>query len=132
MNKFYVMTIILVAVFTAGGFAGGMKYEQSKVSKSVNRVNQQNRFGGIGNMRPVNGQILSVDDKSFTVKLADGSSKIVLFSPTTTFNKTSAGASTDLKMGDNVAAFGTENSDGSMTSASVQLNPVFRGGRMGQ
>lgn len=64
-----------------------------------------------------------MDDKSITVKLQDGSSKIVLLSNTTAYNKSATGAKSDLKTGEKVAVFGTENSDGSVTARDVQLNP---------
>lgn len=107
------------------GFYAGMKYQQSKVpvrqfgqgGQGQNRV----RMGG-----QVIGEILSMDEKSVTVKLADGSSKIILLSSTTTFSATATGAKTDLKVGVRVAAFGTTNSDGSVTATNVQINPAFR------
>lgn len=43
------------------------------------------------------------------------------------FNKSDAAAIADVKVGEKVAAFGTENSDGSITAQSVQLNPAMRG-----
>jgi hypothetical protein len=75
----------------------------------------------------VNGEIIAADEKSITVKLQDGSSKIVLLSDKTEINKTASTTKEDLKVGEKVAAFGTENSDGSVTAQSVQLNPRFRG-----
>lgn len=58
--------------------------------------------------------------------MQDGSSKIVLFSDFTTYNKTSEGSKSDLKVGEKIAVFGTDNSDGSVTAQSVQLNPQLR------
>ena len=75
--------------------------------------------------RPVSGEVLNVDDKSMTVKLPDGSSKIVIMSQTTTFAKSDAGSLADVKVGDKVGVFGTDNSDGSVTAQSVQLNFQF-------
>lgn len=71
------------------------------------------------------GSIISMDDKSITVKLADGSSKIVLFSDATTYSNTVRAAKSDLKVGENVAIFGAANSDGSVTATEIQLNPEF-------
>lgn len=76
--------------------------------------------------RPVNGEIISADDKSITVKLPDNSSKIVLLTDTTIINKSAEGAKEDLKTGEKVALFGTENSDGTVTAQNIQLNPAFR------
>ncbi len=80
-------------------------------------------FGGGGQ---VLGEITSVDDKSITVKNQDGSSKIVILSDKTEINKASEAAKTDLKIGEKVSAFGTTNSDGSVTAQNIQLNPITR------
>lgn len=128
-----VITVILVLVVGAGGFFGGMKYQQGKRPDFARQFGQGQgvRAGqGQGNrqgFRPVNGEIISSDDKSITVKLQDGSSKIVLFSDKTTINKAAEATKDDLKSGEKVAVFGTENSDGSVTAQSIQLNPILRG-----
>jgi hypothetical protein len=61
-----------------------------------------------------------------TVKIADGSSKIVLLGASVTVSKTSDGSKDDLKTGAKVGVFGTDNSDGSVTAQNIQLNPTFR------
>ena len=155
MKNVSVSPIILavVAIVLAGGaFFGGMKYQQSKAQvffqrDGGNRIMMggpnggnmpfgQRGQGGPGGQggrigqgfRPVTGQILSADDKSITVKLMDGSSKIVLFSDTTTINKAAEATKTDLKTGETVAVFGAQNPDGSVTAQNIQLNPIFRTG----
>jgi hypothetical protein len=135
-----ILTIVLVVVVGAGAFFGGMKYQQSKQPSFAgqfggaqgstrngngNGQQGQNRFRAGGGQ--VSGEILSQDDKSMTVKLQDGSTKIVIFSDSTSFVKTSQGSKSDLKVGDRVAAFGAANSDGSITAQNVQLNPILRG-----
>lgn len=59
--------------------------------------------------------------------MQDGSSKIVLFSDKTEINKAAEATKEDLKVGEKVAVFGTENSDGSVTAQNIQLNPQLRG-----
>ncbi len=66
-----------------------------------------------------------MDSDSITVKLADGSTKIVLFSGTTTYSDTITASQTDLKVGGEVSVFGTANSDGSVTATSIQITPQF-------
>ena len=80
--------------------------------------------------RPVSGEIIGSDDKSVTVKLQDGSSKIVLLSDSAQINKASVGAKEDLKTGENIVVFGTTNSDGSVTAQSIQIGGqiMMRGG----
>ncbi len=138
------MIIVVVAVIVAGAaFFGGMKYQQSQAGSSANFANgggqspqggTGGRFGrnGANGLRPVVGQILSMDANSITVKLQDGSSKIVILSDSTRIEKTSPALKTDLTNGATVSAFGTANSDGSITAQNVQLNPeMIRGGRTG-
>lgn len=76
------LTIILVIVIGVGAFVGGIKYQQNK-RPTFNRQNvPNNRQAGF---RPINGEIIASTDKSITVKLTDGGSKIILFSNSTTF-----------------------------------------------
>ena len=81
-----------------------------------------NRLG----FRPVNGEIIAADEKSITVKLQDGSSKIVIVSETTQINKAEQATKQDLRVGEKVAVFGQENSDGSLTTQNIQINPLLR------
>lgn len=140
MKPMYVVGIAVVAI--ALGFFGGMQYQKRQVRTTFangvpggngqffrqagGRQGGQNvRFGG-GN-RPVMGEIVNQDEKSMTVKLPDGSTKIVILSATTSYNKAEPGSQTDLKVGDSVGVFGTTNSDGSVTAMNVQINPMMRG-----
>ena len=68
---------------------------------------------------------MSMDGNSITVKLQDGQSKIIILSDTTEINQASKAAKTDLSAGKQVAVFGTENSDGSVTAQNIQLNPML-------
>ncbi|MDO8657137.1 MAG: DUF5666 domain-containing protein [Candidatus Levybacteria bacterium] len=131
MKNSMLITIILVVVVGTGAFYAGTKYQQSKrtaiMGQFGGQAGQRMGFGGDRTgFRPVNGEILSTDDKSITVKLQDGSSKIVLFTDTTSFNKSAEGSKSDLKKGEKIAVFGRENSDGSVTAQNIQLNPVSR------
>ena len=46
---------------------------------------------------------------------------------TGSINKAAAATKADLTVGQRVAVFGTTNTDGSVTAANVQLNPMMRG-----
>ncbi|MFA6017164.1 MAG: DUF5666 domain-containing protein [Patescibacteria group bacterium] len=135
MKNNYLITAILVIVFAGAGFYGGMKYQQSQ------RGNFSGQFGneqipmrngrqgntgvnGRGGFRPVAGEIISADDKSITVKLQDESSKLVLINSKTVVNKAQVVDKTELKVGEKVSVFGSENTDGSVTAQNVQLGPV--------
>lgn len=140
MKNNMIMMIVAVIVVGACGFFAGMKYQETKSSGSNfprqfqggtgagggRQVGQNGQGRLAGGGRPIVGEILSLDDKSITVKLQDGSSKIVLLPDTVTVSKTDQGSKSDLKAGVKVGVFGTDNSDGSVTAQNVQINPAFR------
>ena len=125
MKPLYVL--ILVVLVGVGAFFGGMQYQKSQRSAGRGQFAGAGQFGNRnGQNRPVIGEIVSADDKSITVKLMDGSSKIVILSATTAINKQATGSAADLKTGEKVLVLGKENSDGSITAQNIQLNPQFR------
>jgi len=145
MKNNYLMTVILVVIFAGAGFYGGMKYQQNKVQSFTGQFNNQQggirnnqqgnitgtmKNGGVnrGGFKPVAGEIISSDDKSITVKLQDDSSKIVLIDSKTVINKAQTVTQTELKTGEKVSVFGSENVDGSVTAQNIQLNPIERMG----
>lgn len=134
MKNANILAIVLLLVGLAAGFFGGMQYQKSQRSATFGQAgNQTGQFtrranGQNGANRPVAGDIISADEKSITVKLQDGSSKIVLVPDSAQINKAATATKSDLKTGERVAVFGTQNSDGSVTAQNIQLNPQLRGG----
>jgi hypothetical protein len=137
ITKQHTTGIIVVAIlFVAGSFFGGMKYQQSKqpsfgrqfTSGGANGARTGGTTGGNrAGTRPIMGQIISSDTNSITVKMQDGSSKIVIVTTNTAINKSAEGTISDLTAGQTVSAFGTDNTDGSVTAQNIQLNPQARG-----
>ena len=125
MKNSMLITIVIVIVVAAGAFYAGMQYQQMQRRSAFAGASGQRGTTGQRN-RPVMGEILTKDDKSITVKIQDGSSKIVVVSATTSINKAASATKSDLKTGEKVAVFGSENSDGSVTAQSIQLNPPSR------
>jgi FtsP/CotA-like multicopper oxidase with cupredoxin domain len=133
-NNILIPVIITAVIVGAASFFGGMKYAQSQQNSrqsafgqrtgntGINGQNRTGRAGGSG----VFGDIINADNTSITVKLQDGSSKIVLLSDTTTIGKMTEGSKSDLTAGQRVSVFGTTNADGSVTAQNVQLNPLGR------
>ncbi len=135
MKNSLIITIIVAVIVGAGAFYAGMQYQKSQRPTFGNgqfsRQFQNGQAGQSGarqgfGARPVTGEIISSDDKTVTVKMQDGSSKIVILSDKTSINKAAEATVADLKSGERISAFGTENPDGSITAQNIQLNPVFR------
>jgi hypothetical protein len=131
MKNNTLITVIVVLIVAAGAFFGGMRYQQSKALTNGGFGQGRGQFAGRfsgqrASGRPVNGEIVSQDANSVTVKMQDGSSKIINISGSTTYSKTDTASKSDLKTGQQIAAFGAENSDGSLTAQNIQLNPMFR------
>ena len=135
MNK-TLLSIVAVALVVGGGaFYGGMKYDQSKVSADRQaRIQQFGGGNGVGGQRGTRGangggfapgKILSKDDKSVTIKMRDGGSKIIFYSDTTEVGKFVNGATNDLEVGKTITVNGSTNSDGSVTAQSIQIRPAM-------
>jgi len=142
MKKIVPVVIVAVVIVGCATFFCGMKYATGKGQGKLSNKNgaqnfanlsaeeRQQRFGQnsgrmgggqAGNM--VSGEILSKDDKSITVKLRDGGSKIIFFSDSTEISKFDKGAATDLETGKTVVVSGQTNQDGSVTAKTIQLRP---------
>ena len=80
-----------------------------------------NRAGGF-----VSGSIIAKDSGSITVKLADGSTKIVLYAGSTAVNVSQTGTASDLVVGKDVTITGTANTDGSVTATRIQIGTLPR------
>lgn len=135
-NKKIIGAIVICLVVAGISFYGGMKYNSLKSSASqlANRASfSQNggtrgiagARGGINSGGLVSGEILSKDDKSMTIKLNNGGSKIVFFSPSTKVEKTVDGSIVDVIVGKQITVIGVANSDGSINATSIQLRPVL-------
>ena len=123
--KKVLLIIIAIAVLVGGGaFYGGMEYAQSKIPQRFQQFGAEIGGGRSGNQSAgnfVTGDIISKDDKSITVKLQVGGSKIVFFSDSTEIVKSVNGTSNDLEVGKTVMVNGTANQDGSLIAQSIQL-----------
>lgn len=144
MKKNILIIIIAAAVVAAGGaFYGGLKYGQRQGIRGpggfadINfgngqmRIIQGDAVGG-GAQRTMRigggmtaGDIISKDDKSITLKLRDGGSKIIFLSDAVEISKSVSGSLADLEVGKTVTIDGTANQDGSITARTIQLRPAF-------
>lgn len=135
-----ILGVILLLVVGAIGFGVGYKIGQTK-NQFTSQIRGNGQFanggtrGQVGNQaggsmrgnRQIAGEVIALDDKTMTIKMADGSSKIILLSSTMTISKSIDAPKTDLKVGSKVAVFGAQNTDGSQTATTVELDPKFFG-----
>lgn len=147
-NKIAVFTITAIVAFGAG-FFGGVQYGKWNALADISRQGRgfagqnfspeelQARLGQFGRSGAaarnggqvgggfVAGEIIGKDDKSITVKLQGGGSKIVFFSQATKVTKTAEGTASDLAVRESVVISGTMNQDGSITAQSVQIRSAL-------
>ena len=142
-NSNVVIIGIIAIVFAALGFFSGMKYQQTKIP-SFSRNNVQGMMGqneklsngtGTKNIRTGMGAtnenglrmgtIAGMDETSITLKMQDGSSKIIILAESTTYKKTAEAVKDNVQVGDTVVITGTTNTDGSITAQQIQINPAM-------
>jgi hypothetical protein len=133
MKKIILFIIVLIIVGTSA-FWGGMKYQQNKVFSQ--RPSFQNlspeqrqqfisqRAGRMG-ANFLSGEVMSKDEKSLTLKLPNGSTKIVFFSGSTQISKATEGNIDDIEIGKQIVVSGEQNPDGSYTAKTIQLSPLY-------
>ena|SRR3989344_2429422 len=147
MKKLIMIAVVVAVVVGSGAFYGGMKYVQARrgylpagrqdftnltpEQRQQLMANASGGFrGGAGQGRGGTGggftvgEIISKDDKSITIKMPDGGSKIVFYSDATEVGKSISGTPADLKVGEMVTTNGTANSDGSITAQLIQIRPT--------
>ena len=139
MNKTIIIAGIAVIIAGVGGFFGGKYYQ---ASQTTNRLAQfAGRQAGQGStfyrrfgqgdqrgqsMNIVRGQVINTDMNSITLKLSDGSTKIIVVGTSANIYQSTKGTLSDLKTGDILNVFGTANSDGSVTAQDIQINPIMQ------
>lgn len=137
MKKIVPIAAAAVIIIGAGAFYGGLRFAEAKkpalgqFGEFQGQRGQTAGAGGAAAMRRVagqsggfmNGEIISQDSQSITVKLADGGSKIAFFSTSTEVSKFAAGTLADLTAGTNVMVTGKAGADGSIIAQSIQIRP---------
>ncbi len=127
-NKFYIAGAIIAVILIGGAFYAGLKYGQAKRG-NFNFSGQNQGVSIRGNKQPgANaGEIIAKDDKSVTIKLINGGSKIIFFSDSAEVGKFVAGTTNDLEIGKTIMVQGQANQDGSITAQSIQIRPAGAG-----
>jgi hypothetical protein len=133
-NPIAVVVIVAIIVGVIAFYAGTVVGKGSSSSLSGRRNFNPSGNGagfarnGGANGGFVNGEILKQDATSITVKMRDGTSRIVFLSGTTTVQKTVSGSVSDLAVGEQVMVTGKQSSDGTVAAETVQIRPAIPGG----
>lgn len=135
MNKTASISIVLIIAALGLGFFGGMEYQMHKTRTfsfgSANftgggRFRQV--FNGSGqdkqNFIPLRGQVVSTDNNTLTLKLTDGSTKLVILSGSTVFQKMSTASAADLKKGTTITVVGKQDTGGTLTAQNVSIGSM--------
>lgn len=134
--------MIVIAVIGAVVIGGGSFYAGTKVAGNDSRPGfaqmgqngqmrsapnatggMQGRPGAMG--AGTAGEVIAKDDTSITVKLQDGGSKIVFFTPTTPVTKTVPASTADVAVGEQVLVTGSTNADGSVLAQSIRVGEML-------
>jgi hypothetical protein len=146
------ITIIALIITCGAAFYGGMKYAQSKSMlrftangfeelRNLSSGEREQRFQEMGmagiafgpdrllenksGSGFVNGEIISKENQTITVRLHDGGSKIIFYSDSTEISKFVSGASDDLGVGKSITVSGGMNEDGTVTAKTIQISPLY-------
>lgn len=146
-----IVGVVVSGVVCGGiGFWGGSQYNSNKLDQGIygRRMYDQNGTGMMNNRNKMDrddkngawmgngmnrgggmvvGEISSIDGDKITVKLADGSSKLVVLANSTTYTISSDVSKDKLSVGAKVAVMGSDSNDGTTSATSIELNPALRG-----
>ena len=133
-NKLIIAIIVTSLVAGSLSFVGGVKYQQTKLPARRASLADRHGTGGVGEtfgenfgprgFTPIRGEIVTISEGSLSIKLPDGSGKIVLLEKTARINRVEEASVEDLSAGVQISVFGQENDDGSLTARDIQIEEV--------
>jgi hypothetical protein len=135
-NSSLVIMIVIAVVFFGIGFGTAKLFPGSSATTNQGaagaRQGAAGRMGGAGfagrggaaGAGFVTGQVEKADATSLSVKLRDGSVKLVLVASSTKASHTTDATIGDITVGSDVVVNGTTNSDGSVTAQMIQIRPA--------
>ena len=136
MNKKFNLTtlVLLVVLFLAGSFYLGMSYQKTKIpTPGTNReamrgmmnggdfINSENLANRGMRAGQIIGEVIKINEDSFTIKLNDGGSNTIYITEETTFTQTQKIEKNKLEEGREVVVFGNNQENQSVIAESVQI-----------
>jgi hypothetical protein len=139
--KTAIIAVLAAVLAGALGFYGGVTYQKAQSpagfagGAGFPRGGQQGRPGGANGSGLATGTVVASDAQSITIKTADGGSKTVFVSAQTEISKQQVLTAADVKVNDQVAAFG-QAANGGIDARMIQIVPPggsfrFGGGGFG-
>jgi hypothetical protein len=130
MRNTIIWVVLAAVLFGAVGFYGGVTYQQSQAGAGfAGRGAGGFGAGGSGTggagragANVATGTVIAQDSTSITVKTAEGGSKTLFVSAQTRVSKQTVLTAADIKVGDQVAGFGTA-ANGGIDARMVQIVP---------
>lgn len=139
MNKYLIIAVIVTAVVAGGtGYAMGVRAGSSSSSPTVALRGQGAQGGGQGGQNGqnsgrgrfrgnmVSGEILSLDASGITVKLDDGTTRIVFVGDNTSIFETASSSKKALTVGSRVRVSGEPGDAGSVTATRIDVGAMMQ------
>lgn len=136
MNKKLIIVLAILVIVAVGIIIAQSLKSKNQVNKiispalqsqNLNNSTGNNQNKGRNNFMAINGTVIAVGDKSFTVNLDKGGSAIVFYSQTTAVTKNTKMAVADLAVGQPIIVSGTKNAEGVFTAATVMVRETVNG-----
>jgi len=141
-NKNEIIIAGVVIAVAVAGFCGGVLYQKNQTPRlgkgfgsgagipESAASNITRRSGGLqGGF--TSGDIISKDNNNITLKMRNGSTRIILYSDSTQISKQTSGTVDDLAVGASVMVTGNSNADGSVSAQTISLRPANSGSNPG-
>jgi hypothetical protein len=139
MNKLIVVAVATAVIVGGAAFGGGYAVAKKSAPALAGRGmmardgqagGQQKAQRAASNM--ANGEVLTVEEGSLTIKLADGGSRIVLLGKDAVVSYCAEAELSTVQPGTSLLATGEANADGSLTARFIQAGSVMQQFRMGR
>lgn len=131
LDKKYIVRVAICVLVIGLSFWAGRAYTMKQMKKVLrdgilaaqrqdgNRSQPLDPIGKNGML--VSGEIISKDEKSVTLKISNGTERVVFFSPATHIKKTLTGKQSDFTIGTILTVLGSNDSTGTFNATTIQI-----------